>query len=93
MSDKWRVVMLDGRMIKKRATLHDAFAEVLRLPDYYGRNLDSLADCLSEQQGLWLEIRFCDEMCASLGSYGDALCEMLRDKAEENPAFRVTLEK
>jgi len=93
MSEKWRVVMLDGRMMQTRAALHDAFAEALRLPDYYGRNLDALADCLSEQQGVWLEIRFYDEMRAALGSYGDTLCEMLRDKAEENPAFRVTLEE
>ncbi len=93
MSDKWRVVMLDGRMMKTQAALHDVFSEALRLPDYYGRNLDALADCLAEQQGFWLEVRFCDEIRKALGSYGDALCEMLLDKAEENPAFRVTLEE
>ena len=91
MSDTWRVVMLDGRMLNTRDALHDAFAKALALPDYYGRNLDALADCLSEQQGLWLEIRFCDEMRTALGAYGDALCEMLNDKAEENPALRVTM--
>ena len=35
---------LDGLMISKSG--HDYIAEKLNLPDYYGKNLDALYDCL-----------------------------------------------
>ena len=37
---------LDGKLIKKDG--HDYLKEVLNFPDYYGKNLDSLYDCLTE---------------------------------------------
>lgn len=37
---------LDGKLIKKDG--HDYLKEVLNFPDYYGKNLDALYDCLTE---------------------------------------------
>lgn len=39
-------MILDGYLIKERG--HDYLAEELNLPDYYGKNLDALYDCLTE---------------------------------------------
>lgn len=39
-------MQLDGNLIKERG--HDYLAEELNLPDYYGKNLDALYDCLTE---------------------------------------------
>ena len=39
-------MQLDGNLIKERG--HDYLMEALSLPDYYGKNLDALYDCLCE---------------------------------------------
>ncbi len=44
----WRFAHLEGWRIETAAEFHDAVAEALGLPDYYGRNLDALADCLGD---------------------------------------------
>ena len=47
----WRFGHLEGAGIETRAELHDAVAEALVLPDWYGRNLDALADVLRDVDG------------------------------------------
>ena len=39
-----RLTILDGRMMTDRDSAHDYIAEALQLPDYYGHNLDALAE-------------------------------------------------
>ncbi|MEG0751398.1 MAG: barstar family protein [Oscillospiraceae bacterium] len=43
-----RVVHIDLRGAQERGELHNRLAAALAFPDYYGRNLDALYDCLSE---------------------------------------------
>ncbi len=47
----WRFGHLEGARIATRAELHEALAETLALPDWYGRNLDALADVLHDVDG------------------------------------------
>ncbi len=39
-------IELDFTGIETERELHDYFKAVFRLPDYYGRNMDALWDCL-----------------------------------------------
>ncbi len=48
-----QVFYIDLRGVITREDLHDALAKELRLPDYYGRNLDALYDILTEQGEGW----------------------------------------
>ncbi len=43
-----RVIILEGKRLKGREETHDYLARMLEFPEYYGRNLDALYDCLSE---------------------------------------------
>ena len=42
------VVVIEGSRMTSRAAAHAHIAEALDFPMYYGKNLDALADCLSE---------------------------------------------
>ena len=85
--------LIDGAAIETREQLHDALSRQLSFPDYYGRNLDALFDCLTdlaEETELRLVRR--DELFAHLGVYADILQNVLRDACEENPHLRLITE-
>ena len=42
-----RVELIASQLTEKE-TLHDVLARELQLPEWYGRNLDALYDCLTE---------------------------------------------
>ncbi len=42
---------LDGSRMQALPEAHDYLKETLGLPDYYGKNLDALFDCLTEITG------------------------------------------
>ena len=85
--------LIDGAAIETREQLHDALARQLSFPDYYGRNLDALFDCLTdlaEETELRLVRR--DELFAHLGVYADILQNVLRDACAENPHLHLITE-
>ncbi|MEE1129284.1 MAG: barstar family protein [Methanobrevibacter sp.] len=53
---------IDGNLIKKDG--HDYLMEVFDFPDYYGKNLDALYDCLCEI-GVETEIVLVNSECVS----------------------------
>ena len=85
------ICVLDGREIADREMLHDRLADSLGFPQWYGRNLDALYDCLTDI-GEETEIRFFDieKLEERLGKgYVQALRRVLRDAAEENGDIRL----
>ena len=41
-----KIIIIDGKLIKEEG--HDYLKEAFNFPDYYGKNLDALYDCLTE---------------------------------------------
>ena len=44
------MITLDGSRMTDRAAIHAELKKKLKLPDYYGGNLDALNDCLGERR-------------------------------------------
>ncbi len=59
---KYDIMEIDGNLIKKDG--HDYLMEVFDFPDYYGKNLDALYDCLCEI-GVETEIVLVNSECVS----------------------------
>ena len=86
--------VLDGAAIRSREELHAHLARALSLPDWYGRNLDALYDCLTDLGvPTVLHLRNSEALEACLGSYARALETVLRDAGEENPLLTVLWEE
>ena len=86
--------VLDGGSEGSRETLHQTLAAGLRLPDWYGANLDALHDCLTDiTEPTELVIRKSGALKAALGDYAAALERVLADCAAENEGFSVVWEE
>ena len=83
---------IDGEAIATRGALHDALAEQLSLPSWYGRNLDALYDSLTDlDEETELHILHAAALRTRLGRYAGAFLRVLRDVEEENPRFHLIL--
>ena len=71
--------ILDGKKMVSREETHAYLKETFGFPDYYGKNLDALHDCLEEMGEVKVEIINADDMLAALGRYGEILLQMLHD--------------
>ena len=79
-------IYLDGGRLARREEAHDYLSTVLSLPDYYGRNLDALFDCLTDlTEDTTIRLFHRDLLEFRLGRRGKALIRLLRRAARENP--------
>lgn len=80
------MIILDATMLRERIPAHDYLKEVLALPDYYGRNLDALYDCLTELGET--EIQFVNQGAAG-DSYFSRVLSVFQEAREENPRLHL----
>lgn len=84
-------IILNGRKMTDRETLHNYLAETLSFPEYYGRNLDALNDMLTSMRDVEIELRNVKAMLKSLRDYGATLLEVFYHAADEDTSFRFTV--
>jgi ribonuclease inhibitor len=85
-------VILDCSLAETTAGLHLQLSELLDLPEYYGGNLDALADCLSElHQDTCLILEQPEALLEELGDYAERFFRLLEHCANENPFFHVEM--
>lgn len=83
------ICILDGREIKDRRMLHDALAVSLGFPDWYGRNLDALYDCLTDmREDTEIQLLHESVMEEYLGEYAESLAKVIYMAAEINPKIK-----
>lgn len=54
-------ITLDGNILSDAALVHDYLREQLQFPEYYGKNLDALYDCLTDLDDIEITITPADE--------------------------------
>lgn len=84
-----RICILDGERILDKDMLHDTLAGAMDFPDWYGRNLDALYDCLTDMpEEIEIRIRNENALTEHLGNYAAALKKVISAAAEENYRIR-----
>ena len=87
-------VTLSGNKMTSREVLHTYLAKKLALPDYYGKNLDALHDCLCERSTpLHITVTYVNRLKEYLGNYGETLLQVLQDVTKENELITVSVYK
>ena len=69
---------------------HDALAQALRFPDYYGRNLDALHDCLTDLTDTQLVIEDCALAAGQVENWAGFL-QVFFDSAAQNRGLSIRL--
>jgi len=73
-------IIIDGRRMTSVEATHAYLARTLRLPAYYGKNLDALHDCLTDlSRDVWIILINGDEMDRALGDYAETLRRVFTD--------------
>lgn len=74
-------MLLDGKLIKKDG--HDYLMKALDFPDYYGKNLDALYDCLTEIE--------CEIELINADEVDNDILETFKDAANENDFLKFNI--
>ena len=86
-----RRLALNARRMTTREEAHAHMQARLRLPQWYGKNLDALNDCLGEiNTPTRIIVRNAPKLKVSLGDYGTKILDVLERAAEENPNLQIS---
>ena len=88
-----KIIVIDGRRMTDREAAHLYLKKTLQLPEYYGKNLDALYDCLCEMSGVQLIVTYVPEMKNNLRRYADNILNVFEAAAEKNKKIDVITEE
>ena len=84
-------VSLDAKKMLEKEKMHEYFVKKFDLPEYYGKNLDALFDCLCEINEPTL-IKLKNERALDDGTK-ESLTQLFRDVCSENTLVKFELVK
>ena len=82
---------IHGDRISDWDALYDQFTHDLDLPQWFGRNLDALHDCLTEQMDCQITIYHWKQLAHNLGIKAEAFRQMLIDTGLESEHLTVSI--
>ena len=86
-----RKIYLNGKAMKNREDMHAHLRRRLKLPEYYGNNLDALFDCPTEKgEETELIVRNTEALRQNMESYGTKFLSVLAAATGSNPRLHVT---
>ena len=84
-------VILDAKKMLEKERMHEYFAKKFDLPEYYGKNLDALFDCLCEiNEPTLIKLKNED---ALQGDTKESLIRLFHDVCNENEMVKFELVK
>lgn len=83
-------VIINGSEISERDKLHDIFSESLKLPEWYGRNLDALYDCLCDiSEDTLIKITDFETLERNLDKYAQQFKKVIYNSQQNNEKIHV----
>jgi hypothetical protein len=89
----YRIDDFDGRAWTTEDAAHGDLARVLAFPDYYGRNLDALNDCLSDldvQRRVFVLSRF-DVVASAMPAFAHGVLDVIANRSRIGMIFGYRL--
>ena len=80
-------ITLDGNILADAALVHDYLKEQLQFPEYYGKNLDALYDCLTDLDDMEITITPPDED----GAIYQRILRIFKSAENEGQAFTLNI--
>jgi len=85
-------IILDGSKMKNEKVTHKMLKEIFEFPDYYGKNLDALWDCLTDwyldEKAEIIWINFAKSKIL-LGDYAEKILQTFYEASEEYGQFTM----
>ena len=90
MDMEMETIRLDGAGLCRREEAMALLGEALALPEWWGRNLDALYDCLTGELGRPVQLELSGREAMEATDFGRLLLRVLEDAAEACAYFDVT---
>ncbi len=87
-------IILDFAGIRSMWSLHEYLKETFSLPDYYGRNMDALWDCLhcAFEEPTTIVLKNIAALPSDMKEASDILLELFRDLEKEDQEVSLEIE-
>ena len=79
-------IILDGNILADATLVHDYLKEMLEFPEYYGKNLDALHDCLTDLEDVEITITAPEED----GAIFQKVLRVFKAADRENEGLKVS---
>ena len=87
-----KYVVIDCEKLLQKEQAHLYLAEVFDFPDYYGRNLDALFDCLTELGECTIVFEG-ENILRGTNSYGIKVLKVLEEASRVNSNLRLKIQE
>ena len=83
------IIRLDGATLCRREEAFALLGEALALPEWWGRNLDALYDCLTGELGRPVRLELSGREAMEATGFGRRLLRVLEDAAAASSFFEL----